>query len=924
GFAEEAKPAPPASERPAPSAAPESAEKVEETPEKKSGETPEKPPAAPPEAKKALTPEEEKTAAIRVRELKPGEKPTPPPPAKPARPAVKPTPAAARRPAPPKKKDFAKILGPLPRKQVSMDFRGMDVDNVLLMFSTWAGVTILKDPGLSGPVNLIQGREVPLLDAFKILEAVLNQKGYTLEREGPVLKVVPKPKDGPPPSATPPRPAEPPKEEKKPDDDKTTRIFPLQYASSTTVARIINDLFGGAAQPGQPQPGQPGGPPPNQGGPTPPPGARPAGAPGQPAGRKAAAQVKATADFDTNKVLVTGDPAIMEDVEKVILELDKKPDTPLQTRSWVLDFAEVNDVATQVAALLGSISGTGRAGFSREPSYEQRVFGGFNPFRSNTGPTTAAGGRVISDPRTNTLTVIATEEQLDQVDEVVKALDKKVEYASTTFIIPLKHVEATEAAFMLGQLFQQQRNNNDFFPFFFGGGGNRNQNQVRQRRRIGDPQSTRPSLNNRQNNNNPFGISSDESASVGTAEGSDSSAQSDPIRRERRGNPQFDVQAVTTGEDPQGDLLPLPSTITIDGAQLAQWWGDFNRNNAPTTGRDESGRVRPLVDLQGKITIVPNLNSNALLVNTNPSNLPALKDVIALIDRPTAQVLIEAIIVEASLDESTKLGFTLNWTESPAFGNANTTQRTTVNLPVADAIGGIKTTILGQSFDAVVQAVKSDRRFRVLSTPRIFTQNNRQAAIAIGQEVPIPNARVSFGSTSQEVDYRTVGVVLDVTPHVTADGFVNIEVGQDANDIAGFATLFGSQVPIINRRTTETTVSLKDGQTAVLGGLIRNSTQNINTKIPILGDLPIIGSLFRSKDKANSNTELMVFLRAQIVNYADELEDLKDRQGKEAGIHPDSPAGKILNLKEPDSRAPQELPKNTPPGALPATTNGPL
>lgn len=911
GFAAEAQPAPaPAVERPAPS----QEEKKTEPKDDAEGEKPESDP-------KAVAREDVQPTSVRVKELKSDEKPAASPPPKPAaRPATKA--GAARRTAPPKpqKKDLAKVLGKLPNKRVSMDFRGMDIDNVLLMFSTWAGVTILKDPGLSGPVNIIQGREVPLLDAFKILEAVLNQKGFTLEREGPVLKVAPRPGSGPPPGAQPPPPG-PPKEEKK-EDDKATRIFQLQFASAQTVARIINDLFGaGGAAPGQPQPGQPGGPPPGQpGGPPQPPG----GKPGSPAGKKAA-QVKATADFDTNKVIVTGDPAIMEDVEKVIQELDTKSEIPVETRSWELQFAEVNDVATQVAALLSSISGTGRNSPFQDVPFERRVLGGggggFNPFGSG-GPVTTAGGRVISDPRTNTLTVIASKEQLDRVDEVVRALDKKVEYASTTFILPLKHVEATEAAFVLGQLFQRQNQNQGFPFFFFGGGGNQNQNQIRQRRRIGDPQSPRPSQNTRQNNN-PFGFSSDDSSASGGEE-SVSAANSSHLRQ-RPPNPQFSTTTVTADDGYEGEPLPVPSSITIDGAQLAQWWGDYNnRNNAPQTGRDESGRVRPLVDLQGKITLVPNLNTNALIVNTNPSNLQALRDVIALIDRPPAQVLIEAVIVEASLDESTKLGFTFDWTESPAFGSSNTSQRTQVTLPVTDLTGGIRTTILGKSFNAIVQAIKTDRRFKVLSTPRIFTQNNRQAAISIGQEVPIPNARQSFGSTTQDIEYKRVGVVLDVTPHITADGNVNIEVGQDANEIAGFTTIFDNQVPIINLRSTETTVSMKDGQTIVLGGLIRNSTQQTVNKVPILGDIPLIGGLFRSKDKANSRTELMVFLRAQIVQYNDELDDLTQQQGQELGIDPKSPTGQRLNLQDPDARAPRELPPTSVPGALPATNDGPL
>ncbi len=827
--------------------------------------------------------------------------------------AAKKSPASVK---PPPKKNLAKVLGPLPNKRVSMDFRGMDVDNALLLFSAWAGVTIVKDPGLTGPINLIQGKEVPLLDAFRILEAVLNQKGYTIDRDGPLLKINPKASGGPaaPPGATPPAPEPPKTEPPKPSVDRVTKLFPLQYASAQTVARIINELFGAAGGP----PGQPGQPPQPQ--PQPPPGGPPA-APGTLPTKKAS-QVKATADFDTNQVIVTGDPTIMDDVKEVVDQLDRKSDIPLETRSWEIQYAEVNDVATQVAALLSSITGTGRTSPFQDVPFERRVLGGgggYNPFGSNTGPQSLASGRVMSDPRTNSLTVVASTEALDQVDTLVKRLDKKVEYASTTFLIPLKHIEASEATFVLGQLFQRRQSGNDYNPFFpFGGGGNNNQNQVRQRRRLGDSQSPRPATGSRQQNN-PFGFSSNEGTggsgdNVSTAEGAPAGSQ---------------ANAPYVTADESRPAPSIPGSVTLDGAQLAQWWYDSQRDSGPKTGRDEEGRVRPLVDLEGKITLVPNLNSNDLLVNTNPSNLEALKRVIALIDVPTPQVLIEGIIVEASLDASSKLGVTFSWTENPAFNDPSVTQRTTVNLPTTDPQGGLKFTVLGKSFDAVANAVKSDRRFNVLSTPRIFTQNNRQAAISIGQDVPILNSQQSFGSTASSIEFKNVGVVLDVTPHITADGNVNIEVGQDANEIAGFTTLNNNQVPIISRRSTETTVSLKDGQAIVLGGLIRDSVQRNSSRIPILGDLPLIGSLFRSKDKSHSKTELMVFLRAHVVRYSDEVDDLTRMQRDEAGIKPGSLGGRHIGLDDVPGAPPKEVPKGSGnsgsgKGSVPPILSGPL
>jgi general secretion pathway protein D len=273
-----------------------------------------------------------------------------------------------------------------------------------------------------------------------------------------------------------------------------------------------------------------------------------------------------------------------------------------------------------------------------------------------------------------------------------------------------------------------------------------------------------------------------------------------------------------------------------------------------------------------------------------------LKDVLAMIDKQPTQVLIEGIIVEASLDEATDVGLSLNWTESPVFGSHTTAAQTKVNLPPPNPANGLNFSLLGSNFQAILNAVRTDQRFNILSTPRIFTENNEQAAITVGQSVPLLNASNSFGSTSSQIVYKDVGVTLDITPHITGDGYVNIEVGQDADEISGYTTLAGNQVPNIAKRTIETTVTAKDGQTVVLGGLIRNSVQNNQTKIPILGDLPIVGGLFRSKGRSRSKTELMIFLRPQIVRYDDEVDDLTKRQGDEAGINPSSANGRHLGF----------------------------
>jgi general secretion pathway protein D len=185
--------------------------------------------------------------------------------------------------------------------------------------------------------------------------------------------------------------------------------------------------------------------------------------------------------------------------------------------------------------------------------------------------------------------------------------------------------------------------------------------------------------------------------------------------------------------------------------------------------------------------------------------------------------------------------------------------------------------IVGNSFSAILQSLATDNRFNILSTPRIFTANNREAQINISQRIPYVTGTVvtTTGATQTNVDYIDVGIILDVVPRITSNGLITIDVSPTANDFQGFTDV---DAPLVAQRSTQTTVVVQDGQTVIIGGLIRDTVTKNRNKVPILGDIPIIGSLFRSKDTQRQKTELMVFLTPHVVRTSDEISDLTERQ----------------------------------------------
>jgi type IV pilus assembly protein PilQ len=173
-------------------------------------------------------------------------------------------------------------------------------------------------------------------------------------------------------------------------------------------------------------------------------------------------------------------------------------------------------------------------------------------------------------------------------------------------------------------------------------------------------------------------------------------------------------------------------------------------------------------------------------------------------------------------------------------------------------------------FKATLTALNTLSNSKVISNPTIVTLNNTEASINVGEEYPIPNYTYNQEQGSFEVsgfNYKPLGVLLKVTPQVNARGFIKLTLEPEVSARGSDAVTFGTaSIPVINTRKTKTQISMKDGYTMGIGGLLSKSDLNGSTKVPILGSIPIIGNLFKSKSKENSMKNLLIFITAKIVN----------------------------------------------------------
>lgn len=859
------------------------------------GRTQEPPPSEP--AKVEAAPPKESAPAADTAKPAQDEKKAPPA----ANAAEKRTPkASSTKPSKPAKSNSApkRIPGSLPvadaAKTFTMNFRGADIDRILDFYGMISGLAVIKDPSLTGTATILAAKPVTLDQAFDILNAYLDTRGYVATRENGMLRVRLKGSDtgsGGQGGASSPfqslissmTPTQP-----------ETRVFPIKYASAQSVSRIINELFrdgGGMAGPQQAQQrmqqvmaqlaqfrGRGGGPgmDPNR--------VRDLMTRFAPmmAAQNSVGTARASYDDYSNSVVVTGTPQLMEQIQSIIEELDQEVPSNLKTQVFTLKYVDCQQMANVISSLLiATANGGANSGALRNVPFEQRVFAA-----ARAGTAGAVSGQVVPYPETNSVVVTASPDTLKMLTSVVEQLDVKQQLQSTTFVYPLAKASATEVANILVSMFGQRSGSyNRAYGTTFGTGTQ----QVR--RRLDQQGGNRSGFGTGfGGSNTPRGgtyrggsLNMPQGANAGPAAFNAASAmQQDPYTLES-----VPYSASEAAQAPQDPEAPNDNMLAQFGGPGFGFGGGGQRfgfggstgssstsgvSSSARTGRGFGGEVGVLADLLGSLIVVPDTNSNSLVISTDPANMEILQQVLSRLDVVPQQVMIQAIIAEATLDNSTKLGFNFQFTNSGVAGSG-TAGSGTINVQPSSISGGATYSLVGASFEAVLNAIQSDSRFKVLSTPRIFTANNRQAQINISQQIPYVTGTTIYSTGTQTTTfaYMDVGIILDVTPHISQNGYVTIEVDQEASDFQGFTNF---NAPIVAQRSTQTTVSVMDGQTVVIGGLIKDSETTSVNKVPILGSLPIIGSLFRSKDKSKNRTELMVFLTPHVVNNAAEANAL--------------------------------------------------
>lgn len=296
---------------------------------------------------------------------------------------------------------------------------------------------------------------------------------------------------------------------------------------------------------------------------------------------------------------------------------------------------------------------------------------------------------------------------------------------------------------------------------------------------------------------------------------------------------------------------------------ISEFVAEDQRKLIETLGSDQLPSASRL--LEREVTIVGEAKSNSVLVNASPRYRAKVMEMITELDIDPPQVMIQVLLAEITLDTGDQWGMTIN-------------DKVGVLPLSADMgfFGGILGGGVGSAFsiDAndlqlTLAAMESQRRFQLLSNPSITVANNEEGRIQVGETLRLPEAVATFetGIQNTTVTPEEVGTILTVLPTINPDGFVRMVISPEISKLSDKKLQISKDFfsPIIIRRTATTTVTVRDGETVVIGGLIKGDYERTDQKIPFLGDLPLIGALFRSEKTVAARTELLIVLTPHVI-----------------------------------------------------------
>jgi general secretion pathway protein D len=680
-----------------------------------------------------------------------------------------------------------------PSTKVTIDFVDSPLMDVTKYMAEITCRNFILGKDLEGQVTIISHQQVSVAEAYEAYLSALEVAGYTTVTVGGSTKIVSTSKA-----------ANAPLRVYEGDnipgtDNFVTQIIEMDNVSVTDISTVVKELSGPSA--------------------------------------------KVIAYAPSNTLIITDAAYNIRRVYKIIKQMDiAAPKSRLEVIPIKFATAsEVEAILEEVYGVVATTSSSASSGAASTPAARRRgrqaeAEAPAGASSTNVGTEGAFISKIISDERTNSLILLANDEAITKVKELVAMVDVDIDPASRAqiHVIYLDHANAADVSSVLSNLSQSS-----------GGSSSRST--------TGNSRTTGTNRNTGSNRNQN---SSGRSTGGGGGGG------------------------ISGGGAGFGGGGGMPKPYEPGGAA-----GDANTNGVAAAF--DNGAVR----------ITADENTNSLVLLASPEDFRVIKGVIDRLDIPRRQVYVEAVVVEIGSEDELNVGIGYHFgnqvgTDGISYGSAQM-NASSLGLNTADLLSGLAMGVLGQAipvtladgtslnvpaFGVALNALASNSAVNILSNPNILVLDNEEATISVGRNVPFPVSAGRDNNGQPIVSYQRedVGITLQVTPQINESNTVTLEMSLEVAEVeedssgldvstAGFIT---------SKRETENVVVVRDNQTIVIGGLIGNTQTEVETKIPVLGDIPLIGVLFRGKRNTERKTNLLIFLTPHVINEEADLEEV--------------------------------------------------
>lgn len=294
----------------------------------------------------------------------------------------------------------------------------------------------------------------------------------------------------------------------------------------------------------------------------------------------------------------------------------------------------------------------------------------------------------------------------------------------------------------------------------------------------------------------------------------------------------------------------------------------------------------------GDAMITSDMDTRRIIVVTDDLTNESIKTVLAGLDKPKPQVLINVVFLQVEHDNDLNLGAEASYTGPVSLNSQSSTGTASTNFGIAttaassassgSAVGSLYT-LSNSKVNATINMLATTNKTQVLSRPTILTRSGQQATVMVGQSIPIVTSSVTSTTTSattNTVTYEDIGIILSVTPFITAEGNVEMIVSPQTSALSATTVTISSGVssPVIDKTSADTVVITPSDRTIIIGGLISSQKTETENKVPLLGDIPLLGHLFKHTVKSTTKSELLIFLTPHVVTNPEDLARLTESE----------------------------------------------